>query len=112
MSRYYEMGVEISGYNRDKEPQIKQAAEEQWPFQDWWPSDEGGMYTSAESTLCGGESEEQFTERLSVAVWRANGSYCEVLVKATYLEDLPYELHALDEDDYSRLMTTMGESHE
>jgi hypothetical protein len=104
MSRYYEMDVEILGHAPEKEDQIKTAAEEEWPFGDWWSTGEGDIHASAQSTLSGGESEEQFTERLSVAVWRADRSFCEVMVNATYLEDLPYETHTLDENDYARLM--------
>jgi hypothetical protein len=62
------------------------------------------LQASASDWLCGGESEEQFTERLSVAIWRANGEFCEVVVNATYLEELPYESHTLDQDDYDRLI--------
>ena len=62
------------------------------------------LTASEEASLCGGESEEQFTERLSLAVWKANGEFCEVTINATYLENLPYEIHSLDEDDYERLM--------
>jgi hypothetical protein len=98
------MGVEISGHDPEKEPQIKQAAESEWPFEDWWSSGEGDLQSSAQNTLCGGESEEQFTERLSVAIWRANGGYCEVVVNATYLEELPYEIHSLNLEDYDRLI--------
>ena len=103
MSRYYEMGVEILGHDPEKENQIKKAAENEWPFADWW-SGEGHMRASAQDWLAGGESEEQFTERLSVAIWRANGAFCEVVVNATYLEELPYETHTLDEEDYARLI--------
>jgi hypothetical protein len=104
MSRFYEMGVEISGYDAEKESQIKQAAGNQWPFEDWWSSGEGDLRASAQDSLCGGESEEQFTERLSVAIWRANGGFCEVVVNATYLDELPYEIHSLDQADYDRLI--------
>lgn len=104
MSRYYEMGVEISGHDPEKADQIKQAAENEWPFDNWWSADEGDLRASAQDSLCGGESEEQFTERLSVAIWRANGDFCEVVVNATYLEDLPHETHSLDQDDYDRLI--------
>ena len=109
MSRYYEMTVEISGHNAKRAPRIRAAAREVWPFNDWWTSenaDQGGLCLQASSqhSLCGGESEEQFTERLSVAIWRANGGFCEVVVNATYLEELPYEIHALDQSDYTRLM--------
>ena len=104
MSRYYEMGVEISGYDPAKEDQIKQEAGSHWLFEDWWFSDEGVLQSSSQDRLGGGESEEQFTERLSVAIWCANGGFCEVIVNATYLEDLPYEVHMLDQEDYERLM--------
>jgi hypothetical protein len=109
MSRFYEMSVEVSGHDPAKVPQIQAAAEEQWPFDDWWLSGNGDqgaaeMRASAQDSLCGGESEEEFTERLSVAIWRANGSFCQVVVDATYLENLPYETHTLYEADYARLM--------
>jgi hypothetical protein len=109
MSRCYEMSVEISGHDPTKVPHIQAAAGSQWPFDDWSLSSEkdqdtAAMHASAQHNLCGGESEEQFTERLSMAIWRANGRYCEVTVDATYLESLPYETHALSETDYARLM--------
>ena len=106
MSRCYEMDVEISGFDPEQEPQIRQAAEDEWPFDNWWSLGHGNNGASAEGTLCGGESEELFTQRLSIAIWQANGGFCEVVVKATYLEDLPCEIHALDEDDYARLITS------
>jgi hypothetical protein len=114
MSRHYEMGVEILGHDPEKESQIKQAAGNEWPFADWWSSDEGDLQASAESSLSGGETEEEFTERVSVAIWRANGSFCEVVVNATYLEELPYEIHTLDQADYDRLIqqNTGGTKHE
>ena len=104
MSRYYEMTVEISGHNPEKESHIKTAAEDMWPFGEWWSSGVGDIRASAQSNLCGGEDEEQFTERLSVVVWQANGGFCEVVVNATYMDELPYETHTLDEGDYARLM--------
>jgi len=104
MSRYYGMNVTISGHNPALAEAIQAAAGEEWPF-DWTESDEQ-LTAYAEDNLCGGESEELFTERLSVAVWRANGAFCDVTVDATYLESLPYETHRLDESDYSRLINT------
>ena len=108
MSRFYEMSVEISGYDPAKAKEIQAAAEAEWSFDDWWcaGADEPGetMHASAQGNLSGGESEEAFTERLSLAVWRANGGYCGVTVDATYLENLPYETHTLDEADYARLI--------
>ena len=104
MSRFYGMNVTISNYNPALAEKIKAAAQEVWPFADWWDGEDGSLNASAEDYLCGGETEEQFTERLSVAIWRANGAYCDVTVDATYLESLPYETHCLDETDYARLI--------
>ena len=105
MSRYYDMGVEISGHDPEKEDQIKKAAENEWPFDRLVVFGRRRFASIRTRTgLCGGESEEQFTERLSVAIWRANGGFCEVVVNATYLEELPYETHTLDQDDYDRLI--------
>jgi len=98
------MTVEISGHDPEKVYKIQAAAEQEWPFDDWWSSDNGDMQTSAKDSLCGGETEERFTERLSLAIWRANGRYCEVIVNATFLENLPYEIHTLDQADYERLI--------
>ena len=108
MSRHYEMSVEISGHRPERADAIRAAATDQWEFIDWSDQDET-LTASAEGSLCGGESEEEFTERLSVAIWRANGAYCDVTVDATYLESLPYETHCLNEADYARLI---GEQQE
>jgi hypothetical protein len=101
--------VEVSGYDPAKKVAIQAAAEQEWPFDDWWfagDEDDGAatMHASGQNSLCGGETEEEFTERLSFALWRANGGYCRVSVDATYLENLPYETHELDEADYARLI--------
>jgi hypothetical protein len=107
MSRFYEMSVEVSGHDRAKVAEIQAAAEQEWEFDDWWfagDDDAATMHASGQNSLCGGETEEEFTERLSLAIWRANGGYCHVSVDATYLENLPYETHELDEADYARLI--------
>lgn len=107
MSRFYEMAVEVSDHDPAKVAEIQAAAEQEWPLADWWcagDDDAATMHASGQSSLCGGETEEEFTERLSLAIWRANGGYCRVSVDATYLENLPYETHELDESDYARLI--------
>ena len=104
MSRHYEMSVEITGHRPEQADAIREAATSLWEFIDWYDQDDT-LTASAEGSLCGGESEEEFTERLSVAIWRANGAYCDVTVDATYLESLPYETHCLNEADYARLIS-------
>jgi hypothetical protein len=100
------MEVEIMDHDSQKSKAIKTAAAHEWPFTDWEKS-EDELGCSAESSLCGGESEEEFAERLTVAIWRANGAYCDVLITATFLEiEPPSEEHQFDEDDYERLIET------
>ncbi len=95
------MRVEITGCASNKKEAIRLAATKEWPFAEW---EEGTIQLgcSAEGHLR--DSEEEFAERLTQAIWRANGAYCEVVVTATYLENPPCELYQLDEDDYERLI--------
>ena len=107
MSRFYEMSVEVSGHDSAKVAEVQAAAEQEWPFADWWFAGDDNaatMHASGQDNLYGGETEEDFAERLSLAIWRANTGYCRVSVDATYLENLPYETHGLDEADYARLI--------
>lgn len=107
MSRFYRMEVEIMDHDLKKSKAIKKAVANEWPFTEW-EEGEDGLGCSAESSLCGGESEEEFAERLTVAIWRANGAYCDVLLTAMYLEiEPPSQEHQLDEDDYERLIGTI-----
>lgn len=103
MSRPYHMGVEISGFSEDRVQAIKTAAEGEWPF-GHWAEHEGQLISSAESSLCGGETEEEFTDRLAKAIWKANKAFCFVDVRATYLDALPCEIHSRDESDYESLL--------
>lgn len=108
MARLYRMSVEVSKHDWGKVAEIHQATECEWPFDDWWSSTGNDnavtIHAAGEDYLFGGESEEEFAERLTLAIWRANGGFCRVIVNATYLEELPYEKHELDETDYARLI--------
>ena len=105
MSRFYGMSVRIVGFPSAAIDQMKQAAEGEWPFENWTGDGQTGELSSyAEDKLCGGEEEEAFAERLTLAIWQAAGACCQVTVNATYLEDLPFESYSLDEGDYARLI--------
>ena len=103
MSRCYGMQVLIDNVQEDRIPNIKEAAEQEWKFHDWTQGEQNSPTNLAaygEGSLCGGESEEEFTDRLACAIWKANGKFCQVTVQATDLEDLPFESHERDEEDY------------
>lgn len=110
MSREYEMIVQVTAFESSRRKSIEKACCEEWPFEpEGFSVEKNGdnalvLMARAPGSLCGGESEEEFTDRLAIAIWKANQSYCEVEVQAFYLEDLPYEQHVREEDDYQRLM--------
>ena len=94
MSRAYGMELRMYDVQSERIDAIKASAENEWPFQDWTQGEEDGQRNLAacgESSLCGGESEEEFTDRLAAAIWQANGTFCRVTVYATFLEELPYD---------------------
>jgi hypothetical protein len=111
MSRSYEMAVIITGFEKSRLQKIKKACRAEWDFeQDEFSVDGDAKSLRALtghgiSSLCGGESEEEFSDRLSKAVWKANGKYCGVEVQALYLDATPpSDDHVRGEDDYERLM--------
>ena len=66
--------------------------------------------TGGEGSLCGGETEEEFTGRIAEAIWDALGYYVSVTVTATYLENLPCESHCREEEEYAGYLKCKEES--
>ena len=109
MSRYYSMSVTITGADPDRFDPIMAAASAEWEFDDWY-SHNGVLTASGDAQLFGGETDQQFAERLTQAIWRANGGPCRVEVTATYLDELPCESYSLGAGDYDRLMNSNRET--
>jgi len=105
MSRYYEMIITVSARALGRKDAIEEAARAEWDFGDCYEG-EDSMTLSGDGCLCGGESEDEFAQRITKAIWQTNGQFCSVEVCATYLESLPYETYQLDKDDYDRLLAT------
>ena len=108
MSRYYNMSVAITGAVANRVDAVKQAAKAEWEFDDWQEFD-GVLTASINGRLCGGETEDQFAERLAKSVWAANCGPCRIDVIATYLEDLPCEEFSFGKHDYDRLVIACGD---
>ena len=102
MSCNYSMTVIISAPKPDRTAAIQQAAAGEWDFDDWH-HDGGQMFGYGDGRLCAGESEE-FADRLARAIWSANGGFCEIELRTTYLDDLPQVDYCRSEEDYRRLM--------
>ena len=103
MSRYFSMFVTISGINSDRTEAVQQAAEGEWPFDGNWYESDSVLTSGGDGQLCGGESDDEFAQRLAQAIWVANGGFCQVDVQSTYLDDLPCETFGFDQSDYDRL---------
>ena len=116
MSLYYSIGIGVQGANPERALDIKEAAEDEWPFDadDWYPcghpDDLTAFEASATGNLCAVLTEQELAHRLIRAVWTANGGYCEVEVSATRLEDMPYETYRLDLDDFERMAGKAAEA--
>lgn len=102
MSRLYSMEMIVSKNDGEK-LSVKDQSEIQEVFKEQWNDDPTEwtdnchfqreavqIFFSAESSLCGGESEEEAHDRIVRAV-KAVVPTCSVTTRWTYLEDLPYE---------------------
>jgi len=109
MSRSYGMQVEVGNPNARKLRAIREAMKKNWDFTDF-DCEKGKdrrievIKAYGESSLCGGESELEFADRLAEAVWKANGGYCEITINATYLEYLPFSTYTMTRDKYKGIM--------
>ena len=102
MSRSYEMAIEVTGITWGRKKQVKDAVRSEWNAETIYGRGRDA-FIAGEGSLSGGESEEEFSRRLARAVWKANKGYCEVLVKATSLENLPYETYYFGRGDYKKI---------
>ena len=116
MSRQYDMTIEVKGL----EEKAHMALIEEAITQNWNTSydfldpeaDAAGTWkflTGGEGALCGGETEEEFTSRISEAIWDALGYFVSVTINAIYLEDLPCETHCMEEEEYTDYLKRMKE---
>lgn len=115
MSRYYEMTVDIEGFKPKNRDKIVIAACGEWEFDpgdfDLDVGSKNRMHATGRSNLWGGESEEEFVERLARIIWKANGAYCSVEVRATYLEDLPCQIYTYGRCEYDEYKESENAVH-
>jgi hypothetical protein len=104
MSRYYEMDIYVRDFDEEQEAQIETAIEENWNVESIELEHATTIWFNGKDSLFGGESEEEFTRRVSIAVWAANEGFCKVRVTATYLEDLPNNTHELTEENFKEML--------
>jgi hypothetical protein len=98
------MTVVISKYDPKRKDKVIEAARELWTFDDFLDTDKTVLESTGQENLCGGETEEEFADRLTKAVWEANEKYCIVEVRSTFMEELPYTTHIRGKAEYERQM--------
>ena len=106
MSRYYRMDVEVLKYDTARMEDVVDACNGEWEFNLEGPTDligDGSLRGTGEDCLYGGESPEEFAQRLSKAVWKANGGFCEVYVRCYDLENIPCESYEYDEETFKEM---------
>ena len=106
MSRLYRMNVQVLGYDTEKAEAVVDACNEEWDFDMEVPEDSqahASLEGTGEGWLCGGESEEEFAQQLSKAVWKANGGFCEVYIRCYDLENIPCESYEYDEETFKEM---------
>ena len=100
MSRCYEMSITVKGCLKEKYQSIVEVVTNQWGVEDWIRDPEGHLEIyCGEGSLAGGESEEQFVDRVTHAIWDSVGD-CAVSVVCTFLEDPPTNYYEKGSEDY------------
>lgn len=114
MSRAYHMQFKVAELDPSKIDAISDLLGDEWV---------GGMYSyvsrdpysvswDGESSLYGGETEEEFADRIAVLIWQVNQGFCMVEIVATYLENLPCETYTRDQDFYEKVKVEAPEALE
>ena len=108
MSRRYDMHIAVKGLKEEHKALVEESISTKWnaDYGFMEPIEEDGestwqFLTGGEGSLCGGETEEEFTGRVAESIWEALGYYVSVIVTATYLEDLPHETLSMEEEEYA-----------
>jgi hypothetical protein len=106
MSRGYDMNIRIWGYNKERESEIQNAVSSIWRLSEWEPDPNfpKEMTAYGQDSLTGDETELEFASRVAAAAYLANASWCEVSVKATKLDEMPFEEVWFLKEDYEVIL--------
>ena len=102
MSRAYEMTVTINAHDPDHQGSIIKACKEEWSFDNIDEIDNGELLLFGQDSLTGGETEQEFANRLAKRIWKANRGGCQITVRATYMENLPCEEYTFAASQYRK----------
>ncbi|KKM74723.1 hypothetical protein LCGC14_1397510 [marine sediment metagenome] len=105
MSRLYRMTIAVCITDEARQDNIIDAICDEWGIDYSYYDEETMRFLAIKEGHLSSESEPEFVDRISQAIWKANGSYCKIDVCVTCLDDLPYEEHSRNIDDYNQFIS-------
>jgi hypothetical protein len=117
MSQYYQMDLIIRGLKTKKEGTIlAKALDNAWSWEEdgeVYPNsskDDGSFefYIMGRGNLSGGKDPDILLNEFTEIVWESLKRYADVVLRATYLEQIPYDEYDTDEDAYYRWLDDKG----
>lgn len=103
MSRSYNMNVTVGELVGDEAQTIDEVLEMECGAEEAGFVFDKQYNCNFDMNLCGGETEDQFADRISASIWKALKHFYPICVTATCLENLPVEEYPMDEEDFKRL---------
>ena len=117
MSQYYQMDLTVRGLkNKTEVTAVAKAIDDLWNWEEDGmsspdPSKDDGtleFFITGRGNIYGGQEPEELHETIAAAVWEAIKHFAEVNLRATYLEQIPYDEYDTDEDVYYRWLDGKG----
>ena len=107
MSRYYEMSMEISEIPETDRGLIKERilqAIADLGYEEDASAHGGSLFLTERVSLGGGRSEDEASEELAHAIWRAARCFVQVEVSWLFLEREPDHYHSYEQDAYEEFV--------
>lgn len=109
MERMLEITLEVGGYDRKREEDIKRACMVEWNFreEDFIPGHDAPrrmrvLRACALGTLYDGEDPVETVMRIERAVWRANRGMCHVAVGTREITSRAFDRQLPSDEEYER----------
>ena len=118
MSRAYEADVTIAKIKREDIPRASEVIASEWvaPHEEPYINERSDRravsFFNLRSSLCGGESEDEFAIRLTHALWKELGYFVGVEICMTCLEYIPCESYTYDKGEFDAWLAATQDSGE
>lgn len=105
MSRAYLMNVRISGVNEVQTIKLNELFAMVYGAEnDGYLAKDNSFNVDFAYNLCSGETEDEFSCRVSKDIWETLNGYYPIDVHQGCIEYVPYEQYSMDEQEYIEIM--------